>query len=243
MGNDSQKNDHLFHQADKAKVSSQNIAKPAGNTSKAELSTKQITLTNARTSFKPEDEIGAERRKELDKAWKKAQHKAAIQKTFNVKGAFGKKVSMHLWVVILMAIALIALLLISIVTSGVFGKSSTKDGGSSEHITAYQVCNDLVSEYNKITKDPTSNGSEDVAKRYVNLAIIASRREHSDDDPTCQYIIFYGFFYQGNTEGMASAIDKLGDLEDRGLYPNSSLTGITSIDNMKKLSSNITESN
>lgn len=188
-----------------------------------------------KSSDGPEEDIKADRRAELDKAWKKAQRKAAVKRVFNFKDFAKKKVSMHLWALILLVVVTIALLITTIIFSGVFGKSFTKDGGSSQRATVYKVCSDLVDDFNKITTKTMTSSSTEGTKEYVNLAIKASRREHSGDDATCQYMIFYGFMHQNNTEGMADALDKLQNLSDRGLYPSSDISSINSLKNLKAI--------
>lgn len=129
------------------------------------------------------------------------------------------------WSGLIIFVGLVAALIIAVGLGRAY--IGVKDPGQKVQLT-YTVCDDAqVKKYNDIaTRSQSAQTDADTAgykNEFEGLTKEVTAKANADKDPSCQYILFLSYQYQGDLANMRKAAGNLVSLSQDGKYINNKI--------------------
>ena len=126
------------------------------------------------------------------------------------------------------------ILLLVLIVSALLGfvSFSTK-APEAKTVAVYNVCGDLVDEYNEklYAEDYSLDETDKTAQEFIDKI---KGLDNADKDATCQHILIESALALDDIATAESSYKTLVDLEDKGVYPSNRLFDATASENLRK---------
>lgn len=104
------------------------------------------------------------------------------------------------------------------------------------------VCGDeIIERYNKIYESSINGGYKSARENMLKLSDEISKVEGVENDPNCQYILFWNANWHGRNDDSKTAVDRLVNLNKTGNYVSGSINNLYSLYSIKIKLANMSE--
>ena len=168
--------------------------------------------------------VDADKQAQMNAVWQRIEQKSAAGNDAKKHRNLAFKIILPIFV--LENIGLVILLILLLV--GVV--SLNTKAPEAKTVAVYNVCGDLVDQYNELQAGTYEYGDDSYSDGVANLAGTIQGREHANDDATCQYLLIQASIQALNGSEAQKALDRYSELVDKGVNPSPDITNFRSSD-------------